>query len=97
MTRLLLILAVATTLTGCFHIRYTNDGPASAEPAQSSWHHNVVFGLVEISEPENVTKACPNSFGLVKSEQSFVAGLVSAITLNIYTPTDVLIYCTAKK
>jgi hypothetical protein len=97
MSRLLLALAVAFSLTGCFHIRYTNDTPAAAEAAQTNWHHGVVFGLVEISEPENVTKACPGGVGLVKSEESFVAGLVNALTLGIYNPTDVLIYCTAKK
>jgi len=97
MIRFLVILAVATSLTGCFHIRYTNDVPVAAEAAQKNWHHGVVFGLVEVSDPENVNKACPNGFGLAKSEESFVAGLVNLITLSLYNPTDVLIYCTAKK
>jgi hypothetical protein len=97
MMRFLAMFLAATALTGCFHIRYTNDTPVAAEPAQQNWHHNVVFGLVEVSEPENVNKACPSAVGLVKSEQSFVAGLVSLLTLNIYTPTDVIIYCSAKK
>jgi hypothetical protein len=97
MKRLLAILLAATSLTGCFHIRYTNDTPVAAEPARKGWHHDVVFGLVEVSDPENVSKACPNGFALAKSEESFVAGLVSAITLNLYTPTDVIVYCTAKK
>jgi hypothetical protein len=97
MSRLLLVLAVALSLTGCFHIRYTNDGTPTADPAQKNWHHNVVFGLVEVSDPENVSKACPEGFALAKSEQSFVAGLVQALTLGIYNPTDVAIFCTAKK
>jgi hypothetical protein len=96
MKRLLLLLLAATSLTGCFHIRYTNDAPVAAEPAQKNWHHDVVFGLVEVSDPENVTKACPNGFGLVKSEESFVAGLVNGLTLGIYNPSDVIIYCKAK-
>jgi hypothetical protein len=97
MMRFLAMLLAATSLTGCFHIRYTNDTPVAAEPAQQGWHHNVVFGLVEVSEPEKVDKACPNGIGLVKSDQSFVAGLVSLLTLNLYTPTDVSTYCSAKK
>jgi hypothetical protein len=60
-------------------------------------YHDVVFGLVEVSDPENVSKACPNGFAVAKSEESFVAGLVSAITFTLYTPTDVAMYCAAKK
>lgn len=97
MTRFLVLLLAATSLTGCFHIRYTNDAPAAAEASQKNWHNDAVFGLVEISEPENVTKACPKGFGLVKSEEGFLAGLVNVVTLSLYNPTDVLIYCTEKK
>jgi hypothetical protein len=96
-SRLLPVLAVALPLTGCFHIRYTNDGSAMAEPVQRNWHHNAVFGLVEVSEPENVSRACPDGFAQARSEQSFVAGLLQALTLGIYNPTDVQIYCTARK
>ena len=97
MSRLLLVLALALPLTGCFHIRYTNDGPPTADPAQKGWHHDVVFGLVEVSEPENVSRACPDGFALARSDQSFVAGLVQALTVGIYNPTDVQIHCTARK
>jgi hypothetical protein len=97
MSRLLLVLAASLALTGCFHIRYANEGPPAADPAQKGWHHGVVFGLVEISEPENVSKACPGGFALARSEESFVAGLVNAITLGIYNPTNVYVYCTARK
>ncbi len=97
MSRLLLVLAVALPLTGCFHIRYTNDGPPTAEPMQRNWHHNVVFGLVEVSEPENVSRACPDGFAQARSDQTFVAGLVQVLTFGIYNPTDVQIYCTARR
>jgi hypothetical protein len=97
MMRFLAVLVAVASLTGCFHVRYTNDTPVAAEPAQQGWHHNVVFGLVEVSEPENVNKACPNGVGLVRSEQSFVAGLVNMITLTLYNPSDVIIYCSATK
>jgi hypothetical protein len=62
-----------------------------------SWHHTVVFGLVEVSPPEDVVKACPQGYAMEKSEQSFVAGLVNTLTFGIYDPTDVLIYCPARK
>jgi outer membrane lipoprotein SlyB len=97
MMRFLAMLLAATALAGCFHVRYTNDTPVAAEPAEQNWHHNVVFGLVEVSEPVNVNKACPGGVGLVKSEESFVAGLVNVITLTLYNPSDVIIYCSATK
>ena len=97
MRRLLVAAVMATSLTGCFHVRYTNDGPPTADPAEKGWHHNVVFGLVEVSQPENASKACPDGFALVKSEQSFVAGLVNVLTLSHYNPTDFEISSKAKK
>ncbi len=97
MKRLLVVLVAGLTLTGCFHIRYVNDQPAAPDPAVTTWHHNVVFGLIEVSPPEDVTRACPQGYAMVKSEQSFVAGLVNTVTFGIYNPTDVLIYCPAKK
>jgi hypothetical protein len=97
MKRLLVVLAAGFMLTGCFHIRYVNDQPATPDPAATTWHHNVVFGLVEVSPPEDVNKACPQGYAAVKSEQSFVAGLVNILTIGLYNPTDVLIYCSAKK
>lgn len=96
MRRLLALAVLALGLTGCFHIRYTNDAPPTAAPAVEKWHHDVVFGLVEVSDPENVSQACPGGYALVKSDQSFVAGLVQAITVGIYNPTDVTIHCTAR-
>jgi hypothetical protein len=52
---------------------------------------------IEVSPPEDVSKACPQGYATVKSQQSFVAGLVNALTVGLFNPTDVLIYCSAKK
>jgi hypothetical protein len=97
MKRLLAVLVAGLALTGCFHIRYVNEAPAAADPAYTTWHNDFAWGLVEVSPPEDVSKACPQGYGLVKSEESFLAGLVNTVTIGIYNPSDVLIYCTAKK
>jgi hypothetical protein len=45
------------------------------------------------AQPIDARQACPSGVALVTTEQSFVNGLVGAITLGIYTPQHVTITC----
>jgi hypothetical protein len=92
------VAALATVLaSGCFHIKYTNSLPPAPAPSYDEWHHDFIFGLVEVTNPVNVSQACPNGFSQVAHEQSFVNGLVSAITLSIWTPLTVAVTCGGAK
>ncbi len=81
---------------GCFHIKYTTNQPLAPQPAYDEWHHNMIFGLAEISSPVNVSQACPNGFGFVENEETFVNGLVKWLTTSwIWEPTTVRVTCAA--
>lgn len=88
--------ALAALSTGCYRTTVVNNG---ATPSSSSleytdrWNHNAVIGLVNISGPQDASKACPNGWATVETQQSFVQGLVGAITQNLYTPQNLTIRC----
>jgi len=89
---------VALTLmfcaAGCYRIKYTITQPAAPAPNYDEWHHNMIFGLAEISPPVNISQACPNGASVVENEQTFVNGLVSFLTLLwIWEPTTVRVTC----
>jgi hypothetical protein len=88
-------LALLFTVTGCFHIHYITNEPVAPSPADESWHHNFIYGLVEGSPPVPVSQICPDGYAKVESETSFVNGLVRVLTFSIYTPETVTVSCKA--
>jgi len=93
------VLAVLGLLfaTGCYRIKYTRNTPPTPAPMYDEWHHDFIFGLVEATEPVNVSQACPNNISVVEHEMTFVNGLVRVLTLNIWTPLTVKATCAATK
>lgn len=91
--RLLLLAALLAATTGCFKIRYITNSPSEATPALERWHHNAIAGLWEISNPVNVTEACPQGFAEVRNETTFLNWLAStavqgAVSTPIYLATS---------
>lgn len=88
----------ALMLGGCFKIDYTY-GPSNPAPSYDNWHHIGIFGLVEFSDPVNLDAVCPNGFGRVHYEVSFINGLIP-YALNalgglgwVYQPSTIRVYC----
>lgn len=84
---------VLALTSGCFHITYTTHKTAETVPAYDQWHHNVVFGLAEVSDPVNVTQICPAGPAVVDNQVTFVNGLVQFLTISIYNPSTVTETC----
>lgn len=85
--------AAALALSGCYKIDYIN-GPSDPYPASSQWHHIGILGLVEFSNPVALHTICPNGWGKVHNERSFLNGLVSYIVGNgLYSPYTVEVHC----
>src|SRR4051812_11391676 len=82
-------------LTGCFHIKYVTNSAPLVEPSDDSLHHEIVLGLVEISDPVDAAKICPQGVSVVQNTQTFVDGLIKSITFNIYSPLSITTYCKA--
>ncbi len=90
-----LALAGALLLTtACYHAVVETGRPAGATVVRKPWVNTFVFGLVG-AQPIDVTAQCPSGVARVETQQTFVNGLVSALTFNIYTPQSATITCAA--
>jgi hypothetical protein len=97
-TRLTLaVLVVASLLSGCHKIYYhkTSQMVANKNSATvNEWHHNGVIGLVEFSDPTDLKNYCgAGGWKSVETEDSFLTGLVSVVTYNLYTPRMANVMC----
>jgi PBP1b-binding outer membrane lipoprotein LpoB len=82
-----IIFASTLLLTSCYS--YTSVvGEGAQENSQTTkWNHYVVYGLapVAVSNSKQMANGAKNY--TVHTRQTFVNGLVSALTFGIYTPT----------
>ncbi len=92
MKRLIGIVALLAG-TGCFHIHYVTGEPQAPNASYEAWHHGGIFGLVEFVQPLDVSNICPQGTARVDSEESFLNGLVRAVTWSLYTPETVTVTC----
>jgi len=92
-----LLLALLALAAGCFHVNYVTNRPPASTPAYEAWHTDVVWGLVEVSDPVDVATVCPNGYARIESQLTFVQGLLQYITLGIYNPQSVTITCTSAR
>jgi hypothetical protein len=92
---LLLSAFFAIAATGCYHqIVETGrtPGPTVVNRTATSW----VFGLISTSSSEiDVRTLCPSGVAVVETQQSFINGLLAALTIGIYTPQTVTVTCAA--
>jgi hypothetical protein len=92
-----LALALAM-LSGCYRMTIRNGQPVGNAPIEydDKWHHGFIFGLAEVSGPYDLSKVCAKGWAEIHTETSFLTGLVTALTWQIYTPQSVTIRCAAK-
>lgn len=93
-----LVVLLTAGLTGCYrhHLVLNESVARSATKSnynKSKWYHHFLFGLVNGSGEFDAKSYCPNGVGKIEDRQAFVTGLVSFLTLNIYTPTRVKVWC----
>jgi len=89
--------AVCFAASGCFTSMVKSGAPA-APPAvehDEKWHSGIIFGIAELSGPYDLSRICPNGWAEIKTETSFVNGLVQFLTMNIYNPQTVTVRCAA--
>ena len=84
----LLVLGTA----GCFHQVVNTGRTPGSTVVDKPWVSTWLWGLVA-AQPIDARQACPTGVAVITTEQSFVNGLVGAVTLGIYTPQHVTITC----
>jgi hypothetical protein len=86
------LLAAAMLLSACYHQVVQTGRTPGTTVIERPWTATWLWGLVPATEI-SVAAQCPNGVARVVTEQSFLNGLVGALTLGIYTPQDVRITC----
>jgi hypothetical protein len=92
-------LGIATCIaaTACFSTVVKSGAPPAAAAIEydEKWHSGLIFGLAELSGPYDLSRICPNGWAEIRTETSFVNGLVQLVTWNIYNPQTVTVRCAA--
>jgi hypothetical protein len=83
----LFILAVSSILTSCYAYTTVVGKGAQSSQTTTKWNSYILFGLapVGVSDPKAMAGDAENY--TVHTRESFVNGLVAALTFGIYTPT----------
>lgn len=87
-------LALGLTLSGCFHQVVQTGRTPGTTVVEKPWTATWLWGIVPAS-PIDVTNNCPGGIATVETKQTFMNGLVGALTLGIFTPRDVKVTCAA--
>lgn len=74
-------------LTSCYSYTSVVGKGAQGGTEVKKWNHYVIEGLIPVGVSDSKAMAAGATDYTVKTEQSFVNGLLSVITFGIYTPT----------
>jgi PBP1b-binding outer membrane lipoprotein LpoB len=87
MKMMAIVFASSMLLTSCFSYTSVVGNGAQGNNQTTQWNHYVIFGLAPVGVSDSKQMAGGASDYSVHTRQSFVNGLVSAITFGIYSPT----------
>ena len=94
MKKMLLATALALLITGCAQQTFTVQNKPAAENQRKP--SPIISSFLNWAEETvDAAKICGGAENVVKTEtqQTFVNGLLSFITLGIYTPLEARVYC----
>lgn len=81
--------------SGCYHQTFQTGMAAGPTVIDKPFVPGWLWGLVPNTEVD-VRRECPMGVAVVETETSFVNGLVSAVTLGIFTPQHVRVTCASR-
>ncbi|MDX9791625.1 MAG: Bor family protein [Candidatus Kapabacteria bacterium] len=82
-----LMLSVCVMLTSCYSYTSVVGKGAKTGVQSTKWNHYVIYGLAPVGVSDSKAMAEGAENYTVHTRQSFINGLISAITFGIYTPT----------
>ena len=83
---------LAFSSTACFHQVVQTGRPPGPTIVDRAWVPTYLWGLVA-AEPIDVRPECPSGVAVIETEQSFLNGLVGALSFSLYTPLHVNVTC----
>lgn len=87
MKMLAIIFASSMLLTSCYSYTSVVGSGAQGNSQTTKWNHYVIYGLAPVGVSDSKQMADGAENYTVHTRQSFLNGLVSAITFGIYSPT----------
>ncbi|GAL79688.1 hypothetical protein JCM19274_3100 [Algibacter lectus] len=87
MKMMVAVCAASMLLTSCYSYTSVVGSGAQGNSQTTNWNHYVIYGLAPVGVSDSKAMAGGAENYTVTTRQSFVNGLVSAITFGIYTPT----------
>jgi hypothetical protein len=82
-----LLLLSSSLFTSCYTYTSVVGEGAKGNQEVTKWNHYVIYGLAPVGVSDSKAMADGATNYTVTTRQSFVNGLVSGLTLGIYTPT----------
>jgi hypothetical protein len=90
--RALVLVLLLASITGCYAARVETGLPPSAKVVQQKWASSWIYGLVPPKTIRASTE-CKDGVAIVETQLSFLNQVVSAVTLGIYTPMQIVVTC----
>src|SRR5690554_2593174 len=87
MKMMTVVFAASMLLTSCYSYTSVVGKGAQGNSQTTKWNHYVIYGLAPVGVSDSKQMADGAENYTVHTRQSFVNGLVSAITFGIYTPS----------
>ena len=78
---------ICSLMSSCYTYTSVVGEGAQGSKKVTSWNHYVVYGLAPVAVSDSKKMAGGSKNYEVTTSQTFVNGLVSALTFGIYTPT----------
>ena len=102
MKKILFAVACTAVLTSCYNTRVTVGNVEKHEPlieVSREWNHHLICGLVPLDNAHMNAREYTGAYSnyVIRTHQSFLNGLVGAITCGIYTPTSTVYYVPLKE
>lgn len=86
-TNFVVVISASVMLTSCFAYTSVVGTGAQGTAQTSKWNHYVIDGLIPVGVSDSKAMAAGAENYTVLTRQTFVNGLLSALTFGIYTPT----------
>ena len=86
-----MLMAIGILFTSCYSYTTVVGDGAKGNETTKKWNHYLIGGLapIDVSNPKDLAGGAEDYN--VKTEMSFVNGLVSVLTFGIYSPTTTTI------
>lgn len=86
--------AAVLASAGCYHATIETGRSQSGTMVERKWAHGFLYGLVPPSTVETAS-TCPNGIAKVETQLSFLNQIANILTLGIYTPMTIQVWCAA--